>query len=188
LSGIVFDERGGGVVAGAKIEIFGAPAATVMTGLDGSYDTTVSVTGYVFNGTYVTVSKASFEDTLAWIPGQSDARRDIRLYAALFMTAGQQALVPLSGDNSLCGGEDEFQCRTVHIRIAETGTLMVSVTPTSPMKPLWLVADNRITYPFAGTSRLSIPVVAGSEVAVQILRLWTETAAIEATLNTTVAP
>ena len=60
-----------------------------------------------------------------WAAGTGDTTQDFRLYRIISITAGETVHSALTSDNSLCGFEEEFRCRAVHVLVPSSGTLSI---------------------------------------------------------------
>ena len=112
LNGVVRDENGV-PVPGARLAMFPSSSSPVVTDGNGYYDMAAAllVSAQAF-GNEVTITKAGYEDTHAWVPGLDDRMQDFRVYHVLTVAAGDSVHPAIDPDNSLCGFDDEFRCRT----------------------------------------------------------------------------
>jgi hypothetical protein len=185
LSGRVLDENGlpipnATVIAfgGDGNSCCGKPMPPVSTDGNGVYQTVVTALKPPFHyfGTDVTITADGFERTLGWDAGTGDTVQDFRLFRPLSIAAGVDTQLTLDANNSLCGLEDEFRCRPIHISAASgASSVTVETTTSDPANPVWLIVGGptAVQYPFAGKTRVSVPVVSGSVSTVQVLRPWT---------------
>jgi hypothetical protein len=174
LNGLVLDESGM-PLPGARVEVFSASSSPAVTDGNGYYDLAamLMVSGHVF-GTDVTITKAGYEDTHAWVPGLDDLTQDFRLYRIMNITAGQSVHLAITPDNSLCGFEEEFRCRTLHVVAPSSGTLVLDTIADDPSTAFWIVIGDRfnVQYPFRGVIHISVSMNEQSTATVQILRPW----------------
>jgi hypothetical protein len=186
LSGRVLDENAR-PVPNATLIAFGAngnsccgtPMPSVRTDANGAYQTMATAFKPPFHyfGTEVTITADGFEPTLGWAAGADDTVQDFRLFRPLTIAAGAAAHLTLDSNNSLCGLEDEFRCRPIHIvgAVSEASRVTVEVTSDDPASPVWLIVGGplAVSYPFTGQRRVSLQVVSGSVSTVQAVQPWT---------------
>jgi hypothetical protein len=190
LNGLVLDENGM-PVPGARVEMYSASPAAV-TDDNGYYDLAAMllVSGNVF-GTDMTIAKGGYEDTHSWVAGLNDVTQNFRLYRIVNIAAGQAVHLAITPDNSLCGFEEEFRCRTVHVVMPSSGTLVLDTIADDPSNAFWIVIGERfnIQYPFHGVTHMSISANERSAATVQILRPWQASSAPQGfTLQTSLTP
>lgn len=174
LNGVVRDENGV-PVPGARLEMFASSSAPVVTDGNGYYDMAAAllVSGQVF-GNELTITKAGYETTHAWVPGLDDTTQDFRVYHVLTLAAGDSVHLAIDPDNSLCGLDDEFRCRTIRVVMPSSGTLALETIADDPSNAFWLAIGEsfQFQYPFALRTQISTSMAAGSTVPVQVLRPW----------------
>jgi hypothetical protein len=154
----------------------GKPMPPVRTDGNGEYQTVVTAFKPPFHyfGTDVTITADGFEQTLGWAAGTGDTVQDFRLFRPLTIAAEAAEHLTLDSNNSLCGLDDEFRCRPIHISaVTGTSSVAVEVTSDDPSNPVWLIVGGptAIHYPFAKQTRVSVP--SGSVSTVQVLLPWT---------------
>jgi hypothetical protein len=141
----------------------GAAVAGAMVGSD--YSSSLATTDQ--NGTYqlaatpktplgwfhVAAWKAGYDETVQYV----DPREPIalRLFQPLTMPASGQLHATLGTDNSLCGAEDEFLCRTILITAPASTAIAVVVTPDEPGRTVWITLNTPLHYPI-NTTRVQI--------------------------------
>src|SRR5262249_24350063 len=149
LSGRVLDENGlpvpnATVIAfgGDDNSCCGKPTPPVRTDGNGVYQTIVTALKPPFHyfGTDVSIAADGVGETEWWDAGTGDTVQDFRVFRPLSIIAGVDAHLTLDANNSLCGFDDEFRCRPIHIS-AGPGTASVTVEATSddPANPVWLI-------------------------------------------------
>lgn len=178
LRGRVLDE-GQAPVAGATIRAGGAPGGSAITDASGAFDIAVTINlqhrplGFVF----VNIEKAGYEASLSGASfassesssGIADVSQDYRLYRIRTIIAGAATRLVLEPDDPWCGLEAEWSCRIIRIRSLRAGTLIVEAIPDQDSGGIGLVVSGRYEYPFTLTPRMSIPVSAGQDTAVDVL-------------------
>jgi Carboxypeptidase regulatory-like domain len=174
LSGVVRDE-GGLPIAGAKVTVFtpnvGTPEASVITDATGSYQISATVLGppFHFYGTEVTITTAD-HDTHLFVSGSTDTMQDFVVFPVVDIAAGDQTRLALRPENSLCGFELEFLCRTIRVTTASRGMVTIDTVSDSGMLVfLQLGGPFDTQYPFHGETHVSFPTTAQSSVIVQLL-------------------
>jgi len=162
-------------VPGARIQVFSSSSSPVVTDGNGYYDLAAAllVSGNVF-GNDVTITKAGYEDTHAWVPGLDDMMQDFGLYHVLTLAAGDSVHLAINPDNSLCGLDEEFRCRTIRVVMPSSGMLALETIADDPANAFWLAIGEsfQFQYPFALRTQISTSMDAGSTVPVQVLRPW----------------
>jgi hypothetical protein len=197
LSGRVLDENGL-PISNATVIAFGTdansccpkPTTPVRTDGNGEYHTVTTAFKPPFNyfGTDVTISADGFEETHGWAAGAGDTVQDFRLFRPLTIMAGAVLPLTLDSNNSLCGFEDEFRCRPIHIAAVSTSSVTVDAMSDDPANPVWLIVGGplSVSYPFVGQTSVSVLVASGSTSTIQVLRPWTtapETFVLHTTVN-----
>ena len=178
-------------VAGATMTAYGS--SPFVTDSSGSYHTSATVPPPPFHyfGTSVTIAKAGYEDTHGWAAGTGDTTQDFRLYRITSVTAGETLRLTLSSENSLCGLDDEFRCRAIHILVPSTGTLVLDTLTADPATPFWISLGGPadVHYPHQGVTHVTRSLTGGSTVLIQIMRPWQPLPTpLEFTLRTSLAP
>ena len=166
VAGAVVDERGV-PVRGADLIFEGAlPSKMVVTDANGAYDVTVDL---LQRGTTLTVAKAGYETSRYWVSldAEKTTSRNLKLQDVQNVAAGQSLRLVLALDDPGCGYE-LYTCRRVRIRSSSPGTLTIAVTPDNAAAQFGVVRPGQ--EPGLGTrDRLSVPVVAGGETAIEIV-------------------
>lgn len=99
--------------------------------------------------------------------------RNLHLYQSVSIAAGESIPVVIKPDDPSCGFDLEYLCRLVHVRTSDRGTLTLEVTPDNAAVHAEVgVEPLPITY--SPTSHITMPVEAGSDVAVDVLRGWND--------------
>lgn len=175
LSGRVLDENGS-PIPDATVVAYGFPAGGCcetpmppsVTDGSGGYQT-VATESYQFDGTDVVINApaAGFEETDGFVAGTSDTIHDFRLFRPLTLAPGTDLHLRLDSDNSVCGVEEEFRCRSVHVTGPAGATVTVTTISDDPTQVVWL-ADSASS-PYLRQTRLS----ASPGTVVQMLVPWT---------------
>jgi hypothetical protein len=164
----VVREDGDVPVAGATIS---NGVEKVVTDARGSYEMTIRRdTG---SQLHFDVSKDGYESTVVYvIPGAtSNATKNIRLYSIRRVIVGDSVHLSLSPDDRMCGLENEFLCRRVHVMSPVNGTVTVTTKADDARVTFDLLAGE-ISYPFRGTPTLVLQATAGADNAVDVLVFW----------------
>jgi hypothetical protein len=142
-------------VPDARVEVVVSASPAAVTDGNGYFDlaATLLVSGHVF-GTGVTITKAGYEDTHTWAAGLNDVTQDFRLYPIMNMAAGEAAHLAITPDNSLCGIEEEFRCRTVHVVMPSSGTLVLDTIAEDPSNAFWIVIGDRFNVHYRYLQRI----------------------------------
>jgi hypothetical protein len=183
--GIVTDGDDTSPIGGATVAALYSSFPSASTDGNGYFDLVASVASGAYPVNYLTITKPGYDRTDTWVSGNRDERRDFHLYRPLNISAGVSTQVGLSDDNSLCGLDDEFRCRTVYIGIPSNGTLVMDTAANDSTGLYWLMIGDP-QYPFHGVTHLETPATAGSVVIVKVLRDWSAPSGF-ATLRTTLA-
>lgn len=170
LSGRVLDENGSPVPGAAVVAYSGSATGCcdtamppVLTDSQGEYQTVVTALKppFVYAGTSVTITgwSAGFGQTNGFAAGTTDTVQDFRLFRPLTLTPGTDLHLRLDSDNSLCGLEDEFRCRTVYVSGPAGAVVTVETIPDDPAQPAWLSngIGSSVT---SGQTHLSFPTAA----------------------------
>jgi hypothetical protein len=170
IDGVLTDGDDGTPIAGAVLAGLFLSAARFTT--DGNGYFVMSAPLYAGdNGTFVSITKPGYEDTLGWADARNDGRHDFRLFRPVTIVAGDTAHFTLNNDSSLCGSEGEYRCRSLHITAPTTGTLIIDTLASDGTGPSWLVIGET-QYPFRGLTHLETAVGAGSTVTVHVYHTW----------------
>jgi hypothetical protein len=178
LSGFVVDDDGR-PVPGATVTVYNAagfnvePSSVVTDGL-GFYR--VSATTYQ-SGNGVLLKKSGYETTTDWVLGTQDVQQDLLLFRLITVAAGEAVHLSLAPNvgSSLCGFDDEYRCRIVHVRAQASGMLRLATIGDNASIAFWIVLgdDGDWRDPTPSVTTASLSVAAGDLVTVKILRPWT---------------
>jgi len=183
----VTDGDDGTPIAGATVMQPFTSATAVTTDGNGYYDLAASTRGGDF-GTVVWMTRSGYDETHGW-SDISEARHDFRLYRPLAVTAGAAARVAITADNSMCGFDDEYRCRQIHVATPEAGTLVVESTTDNPADPMWLATGTDVEqYPVQTPTSLRIPATAGATVTILTFRPWAPPPTDAGTIRTALIP
>src|SRR5262249_9322808 len=124
LSGFVVEDDGH-PVPGATVTVYNAAGfnvepSSVVT--DGSGFYRVQATTYQA-GNGVVLKKRGYETTTDWVLGTQDVQQDLLLFRLITVGAGEAVHLSLAPNlgSSLCGFDDEYRCRVVHVRAPASG-------------------------------------------------------------------
>jgi hypothetical protein len=186
-------------VAGVVVDTAGAPVAGAVVTFSGSAretrETVTDPTGAFKqivearqSGIVATVGKAGYEVTRQWISLNVDrvTSQTLRLHEIQRIDSGQSLRLALAPDDPGCAFE-LYLCRTVRVGSTLTGTLVLEVIPDDPAAQLGLILagnDPNLTT----TTRLTVPVLARSEVRVEIVAFRFDWLSPGLTLTTTFSP
>jgi hypothetical protein len=199
LTGVATDDDGN-PVAGANITIqpyqtTRVPSVSVVTDGAGFYSVDFDAMRY-FPGGWVATSRAeksAYELSTNYIypaTGTSQtALQNVHLYRIRRIAAGASLSLTVLPDDTFCGFNDEWRCRTVRIAAPTDGMMTVEVIPTESAAALtgleMFVVVSMGSPPYRCCSRTaSLPVVAGTEVVANVLLEWTARNSQSFTLNT----
>jgi hypothetical protein len=115
--------------------------------------------------------------------------QNFHLYQVKRIAPGERVSVIVRSDDTACGFDCEWVCRTVRITASQAGTLKVTLVSHSPQDQTGLEAYERVP---AGvpvrrrccSAEVSLDVGAGAEVVANILVWWTTKVSHSFTLNT----
>ena len=185
LDGVITDGDAGAPISGATVTQPYSSSAAATTDVNGHYTIAARLTGADF-GTFVWVSKPGYEDTHSFAGGNNDGRYDFKLYRPVTITAGTAIRMAITADNSMCGFDDEFRCRLLHVTTPTTGTLIVETAADNPADPLWVKLGTDVDYPVTFVTSLRVPATAGDVVTLLVFRPWSpppsDTGAIDTTM------
>ena len=123
-------------------------------------------------GTHARVTQPLYEDTLVvvpWPPTQTDVTQNFRLYQSVTLAAGESAHLAITPDNSLCTGDNlGFVCRTVHVTVPSSGTLVLDTIADDPSNTFWLAIGD--VDAFQEVTHLSRSMNTATTVVVMVLR------------------
>jgi Carboxypeptidase regulatory-like domain len=139
LTGLVTDDTGSPVPMANVVTYSQGGTRTASTDEQGFYEIDST------NGPMeVSAAKDGFERSLRFLTAVP--KQDIRLHRMVRLAAGASRIVTVAPDDSMCGLEDEYTCRTIRVVAPGAGLLHVSVTTASA--PLfWGLAIARVDYP-----------------------------------------
>ena len=168
VTGRVVDENGVGV-AGATVTLTTPDSLRVpgQTGANGGYAITIPAVAY-FSGT---ADKPGYETTFrdSYFLSAPDTL-NFRLFQPLRIGDGTSAHVTVTSDGPICGFDDEWFCRTVHIQASRTGRLTVDATSDDPsVRPAIAI---RALADLCCEAPAPVNVGAGEEVPVYVLLWW----------------
>jgi len=193
-SGVVLTEDGGPVPAATvSFQPSGTPRNEEHATTDGHgfYQLTLDQPAS-WAGTHARVTQALYEDTaveVPWLPSQTDVTKNFRLYRSVTLAAGESAHLAITPDNSWCTGENlGFLCRTVHVTVPSSGTLVLDTIADDPSNTFWLSIGDFVQYPVQNVTHLSRSVDTATTVVVLVVRPGNIAVAGGFTLKTAFAP
>jgi hypothetical protein len=172
-SGVVLTEDGGPVPAATVTFTPGNPGgwANATTDGNGFYQMALDQPAS-WAGTHARVTQALYEDTavvVPWLPSQTDVTQNFRLYRSVTLAAGESAHLAITPDNSLCTGDSlGFVCRTVHVTVPSSGTLVLDTIADDPSNTFWLAIGDVDS--FQKVTHLSRSMDTATTVVVMVLR------------------
>ena len=117
-------------------------------------------------------------------PSSQDASQDIHLYRIKRITAGESTILTVRSGDTVCGDNDQFVCRTVHIVAPTDGLMTIEAVPTpSATNPGLEIRGGGVAYQCCSLTA-SAPVTAGTEVIANVGMWWTSTANQSFVFNT----
>jgi Carboxypeptidase regulatory-like domain len=168
VTGRVVDENGVGL-AGATVALRTSDPmrATGQTDASGRYAITLPATAYFWG----TADKPGYETTFRDSYFLSaPATLDFRLFQPLRIVDGTSAHVTVTSDGPICGFDDEWFCRTVHIQASHDGMLNVDATSDDPS--IRAAIAIRPGPDFCCEAPAPVKVGAGDDVPVYVLLWW----------------
>src|SRR5262252_953951 len=184
LDGVITDGDNGALISGATVTQPYSSSTPATTDVNGHYAIAARLTGGDF-GTFVWMSKPGYEDTHSFAAGSNDGRYDFKLYRPVTITAGSGIRMAITADNSMCGFDDEFRCRLLHVTTPTSGTLIVETAADNPAAPLWVKLGTDVDYPVTSVTSLRVPATAGDVVTLLVFRPWSPPPSDTGTINTT---
>jgi hypothetical protein len=183
-TGIVTDDDGS-PVTGAMVTIRpfvdGRNSASPVLGMtDGSgfYSIDFDANRYESGVASVKAARPGYDPSHNIIPTSAiqDVSQNVRIYRIKQVIAGESTVLTVLPGDTLCGDNDQFVCRTVHIAAPADGltTLQVVPTPSAANAGLEILGQGSAYYCCAVTDRISV--TAGTEVVANIGMWWTSTA------------
>jgi hypothetical protein len=198
LTGMVTDDDGR-PVAEAKVSVRpwlyampNPPLVSVMSGADGSYTIDFNGMRDAAGGVgYVYGEQPDHEPAVRYLqqPGQTLAQ-NLHLYRINRLTAGADASIVVRQDDSFCGLDDAWNCRTMRVTSPSAGKVTLSLdsqgaTAHSGLETL--VTGDNTSYRCC-TSSAVYDVRAGTEISVNLLLEWTAKDSQLLTLHTSLQP
>ena len=184
LDGVITDGDNGAPISGATVTQPYSSSTPATTDVNGHYAIAAKLTGGDF-GTFVWMSKPGYEDTHSFAAGSNDGRYDFKLYRPVTIMAGTGIRMAITADNSMCGFDDEFRCRLLHVTTPTSGTLIVETAADNPADPLWVKLGTDVDYPVTFVTSLKVPATAGDVVTLLIFRPWSPPPSDTGAINTT---
>jgi hypothetical protein len=179
-------------VPAATVKMLGSPVPATTDG-NGVYQLDVSEPA-LWTGNWGWVTHPLYEDTqkvVPWAAGQADVTQNFRLYRSMTLAAGESAHLAITPDSSVCTNDAPqfYLCRTVHIAVPSSGTLVLDTIADDSANTFLLVlfAD------FASdvvpkVTHLSTHLDAATTVVILVLRPLNIAVAGGFTLKTALAP
>ena len=174
VGGLVLDERDSPI---ANVEVSGFPtaggaAARTTTDATGRYELHGTSRS---NDTYLSLKKSSYDDAGYYVALKVDdaTERNLHLYQSVSVAAGESGAVVIKPDDPMCGFDLEYLCRVLHVLTSAAGQLTLDVTPDTSGVSTW-VGLEPLPGSYSPTSHMTMPVQAGADVAVDILRWWND--------------
>jgi len=168
VTGRVVDENGVGL-AGATVALATQDSlhVTGQTDANGHYAITLPAATYFWG----TADKPGYETTFRdsyFLSAPSTL--NFRLFQPLRIADGTSAHVTVASDGAICGFDDEWFCRTVHVQASHAGMLSVDATSDDPsIRPAIAIR------PAAGwccEAPAPVKVDTGEDVPVYVLLWW----------------
>jgi len=184
LDGVITGGDDGAPISGATVTQPYSSSTPATTDVNGQYAIAARLTGGDF-GTFVWMSKPGYEDTHSFAAGSNDGRYDFKLYRPVTITAGSGIRMAITADNSMCGFDDEFRCRLLHVTTPTSGTLIVETAADNPADPLWVKLGTDVDYPVTFVTSLRVPATAGDVVTLLVFRPWSPPPSDTGAINTT---
>jgi hypothetical protein len=114
--------------------------------------------------------------------GSQNVSQNIHIYRIKRITAGESTVLTVVLGDTMCGDNDQFVCRTVHIVAPADGLMTIEVVPNPSAADAGLEISAPSYRCCGGTA--SVPVTAGTEVIANVGMGWTSTANQSFVLNT----
>ena len=166
IGGTVVDDLGI-PLTGATVSLtpYGVPSTSAVTDASGRYAVTLPAT-YDFGGR---ADKSGYETT--WRDSYFEAgpgTLNFRLFRTIRVQDTDSTHLTLSADGSICGDDDEWFCRAVHVSVTHTGTLSVQASADDPTAQV-LIGIGQVSHLYCCPTPTSSTVVAvGDDVLVYV--------------------
>jgi len=169
-------------VAGAKVTQWDTSNTTI-SDASGAFDMTATMKA-ADRSFWVTVEKAGYETSELNRSVDTAANTSLRLHQIRNIAAGESFRAVVNPDDSACGYHWGFVCRRVRITPTSSGTLTLQVVSDAELG----MPVGPVGFPQPLERRVSAPVMAGSEVSVDVAAGWPVTVSAEFTFNTSLTP
>lgn len=173
----------GRAVAGARLTSWFDSKDSAMSDAQGMFDFGVSLKEQD-RSFWVTVEKPGYETSELARTVEAASATSLPLHAIRNITAGESWRASISPDDSACGYHWGYVCRRLRVKVHMSGTLSMEVTSEDtgigmPVGP--------VGFPQRLERRVSVPVMAGSELSVDVAAGWPVVSGIDFTLRTTLS-
>jgi hypothetical protein len=198
LTGVVTDDDGRPVAA-AKVSVQpwlyampSPPRVSTMTGADGSYTIDFNGMRDAAGGVgYVYGDQTDHETVVRYLqPSGQTLAQNLHLYRINRLTAGADASIVVRQDDSICGLDDTWNCRTVRVTSLSAGKVTLSLDSQGATVQSGLetsVTGDSTSYRCCAASTI-YDVRAGTQIAVNVLVEWTAKQSQLLTLHTSLQP
>jgi len=191
LTGIVTDDDGG-PVTGATVTVqpwvYGVNVSPVsgMTDGTGFYRIDFDAGRDAAGGVGFVKGESSGHDPSYYYlrPTGQNASQNLHLYRIIRITAGESTVVTVLPGDTLCGDNDQFVCRTLHVAVPSSGTLTIAAVPNS------LATNDGLEISGFGqiyqccSLAVTIPLTGRTEVVLNVGEWWTSTVSESFVVNT----
>jgi hypothetical protein len=114
-----------------------------------------------------------------------NATQNLHLYRIKRITASESTLLTVLPGDTMCGDNDQFFCRTMHVVASTDGLMTIEAVPTPSASNAGLEIMGRGGSGYRCCSlTTSIPVTAGTEVTANVGAWWTSTTSQSFMFNT----
>jgi hypothetical protein len=161
-------------------------ANTATTDANGSFELTASVTPED-RSFWVTVAKPGFETSELARSVESAGNTSLRLHQLRMIVAGDSFQAAVNADDSACGYHWGYVCRRLRVSASASGTLIAELSSDRSDVGVAIVAGP-VGFPQPLERHISVPVKAGTEVAIDVSTGWDTPAAASFTVLTRLAP